>query len=567
MELPADDLEVPAATPSADEPARLESRWDALNAGRDAACSHGGQQITLSRWTRFDSSVQTDEGERRCYLLSEPNHLSRFLPAALTRESSSCKLLPSWAWLRLLPPDFYRIVFELSATPGCFRAVPDSKLLVDGYPSGSRSPTDPERVAGFATQKDLRVVLYPNALRFFWAGLHEPLRADGAWPTARQVMQSGYVLRCEVRNALADRLAAAIPDTDWSARFRQEIRLRHWPAKQIVPTQGDHGVPRPLNRPHEAIADAIDELNLHGKPDAELAEWPEPGWNGAVLPPHELCHLAQSATIFRLRTLRSYPPDMVCCWASESCEGSAWASACSVWAFDLDSVTIPSARMPGGYGFSRILQIIPRKSVELSSQNSRELQDNVTRVAPRPQWGSALMTACGKLEPWHWGCQSSLMLAEWTESRRDFWSRHECRVWQFTELRGGLPHNDLTADVVLSEEDLEEFERGRGGRDEEVDPDKYWVLNMAHIHSFLVSGSGPNEWRWEIDLGKQMTFSPSLCESGEELFGSAPDEGFAVLSPALAKLMPFYLHYRREMGQANKTLAKLRRKKQQKQQP
>ena len=109
--------------------------------------------------------------------------------------------------MRLLPPDFYVIVFALSTTPGTYRAVPEDKLLVDGYPVASRSPADAARLAGFTSQKELRVVLYPNALRFFWAGLHEPLQADGAWPSARAVLQSGYILKPEVRNALAAKLA------------------------------------------------------------------------------------------------------------------------------------------------------------------------------------------------------------------------------------------------------------------------------------------------------------------------------------------------------------------------
>lgn len=97
-----------------------ETPWQALEAGRDPISTQG-RQVTLPRCKSFDDSVSFDDAERRCYLLAEPEHLgSCFLPAALTRESGN-RLLPSWEWMRLLPPEFYVIVFALSATPGTYR--------------------------------------------------------------------------------------------------------------------------------------------------------------------------------------------------------------------------------------------------------------------------------------------------------------------------------------------------------------------------------------------------------------------------------------------------------------
>ena len=69
------------------------------------------------------------------YLLTQKEQLSSFLPAAVKRESSATPLLPEWEVVKLLPPAWYRVVFELKATPGRYRAVAESKLLLDGYPA------------------------------------------------------------------------------------------------------------------------------------------------------------------------------------------------------------------------------------------------------------------------------------------------------------------------------------------------------------------------------------------------------------------------------------------------
>ena len=133
--------------------------------------------------------VQCDSLEQRCYLITNKDHIARLLPAAIVRDREN-PLLIEWSFLKLLPPDWYVIVFATNA--GRYKRVPDAKLRLDGYPPVPRSPTDPERMAGFSDYKKLRLVLYPPAWRFFRLEMHVPLVQPGVWPTTREVQYTGY---------------------------------------------------------------------------------------------------------------------------------------------------------------------------------------------------------------------------------------------------------------------------------------------------------------------------------------------------------------------------------------
>uniref|UniRef100_A0A7S3B9J2 WW domain-containing protein n=1 Tax=Haptolina ericina TaxID=156174 RepID=A0A7S3B9J2_9EUKA len=98
-------------------------------------------------------------------------------------------------------------------------AVPEDRLKLDGYP-------------GTGEIGSLRLVLYPSTWRFFMMGLHVPMLVEGAWPTATQVMQRGFILREKTRDELAALLDVGCPPSDfaeWCPLFREALISRHWP--------------------------------------------------------------------------------------------------------------------------------------------------------------------------------------------------------------------------------------------------------------------------------------------------------------------------------------------------
>ena len=210
----------------------VETIMDALEAGRALKVSHNGAVSELhaaSTSTFIDGcSITCGEGEDRCFVLSEVDHISRFLPSDITREAHCT--LADWGFVKLLPPDWYHIVF-LDSLSGRYRSMPEAKLCLDGYPPAVTKAGDPENAAGFKTKKDLRLVFRPNAFRFFWLRLHEPLRA--AWPTALQIMRHGYLLEPVGRATFGAQLNAVAPHSDgvWRDSFRATLRERHWPSE------------------------------------------------------------------------------------------------------------------------------------------------------------------------------------------------------------------------------------------------------------------------------------------------------------------------------------------------
>ena len=241
----------------------LEPIVDAINAGRNPKAMHHGAVVELMAATPSTfistgsgSGVACGEGEARCYVLAEVNDIALFLPKSIVRELN-CTLM-SWELLKLVPPEWYVIVFKDRAT-GLYRAVPESKLAVDGYPPAVAKANDPEHAAGFTNKKELRLVLYPNAFRFFWGRVHETLKP--IWPTARQIMSRGYVLPIEARGALGamiDVVAPAGGEQAWCATFRQVLRDRHWGPSVSDPIESlDRSAPQlralELESPTEAM--------------------------------------------------------------------------------------------------------------------------------------------------------------------------------------------------------------------------------------------------------------------------------------------------------------------------
>ena len=71
-----------------------------LNAGRDPRSRHGGQERLPPA-----TLAQLEEVAPGGYLLTEPEHLSKFLPPHATRDGKN-NLLLNWDLLKLMPPTF-----------------------------------------------------------------------------------------------------------------------------------------------------------------------------------------------------------------------------------------------------------------------------------------------------------------------------------------------------------------------------------------------------------------------------------------------------------------------------
>ena len=302
-------------------------------------------------------------------------------------------------------------------------------------------------MAGFTSQKDLRVVLYPNALRFFWAGLHEPLRAAGAWPSARQVLQSGFVLEPDVRNSLAAKLGALVAprDATWPHVIRSVMRVRHWPASEEVSASGARGnVNSLLDLPRverlQVLAEALEDL-CDARPDAELLQISPEHYSdvgeGNETAPQMI--LLRSMVRYVECTRQSSPPDVL--------HDDLHCDCPSVWAYDLDSITLIQQPDKDGwaqYGFTRILEVAP--------VSSHALQEGVTRYSASssiPAWGCALMASAADVYDWdaddwdqlrtHYRPSKTMgVLKKWielTNKRSLCRNRHECRCWQLLAVQ------------------------------------------------------------------------------------------------------------------------------------
>ena len=260
----------------------LQDPLDAMHEGHDPTVRTPRGTYTLQRagLSEFDASVRCDNDGRRPYLLRKPEDIGEFFPSAITRERKN-NLLVNWDFIKLLPPDWYVIVFELTASPGRYAAIPDDRLLLDGYPQASRSPSDPVRQAGFDRVEYLRLVLFPNAIRFLVSRLYEPLREQGVWPTARQVLMHGYVLPAsEEKEQLGDYIdGLARPTRPWHGAFSAELHLRYW-GSTATPVPVAEPLTGPAEQPvaalskmsHACAADAVASLLVRLPTDATLLD-------------------------------------------------------------------------------------------------------------------------------------------------------------------------------------------------------------------------------------------------------------------------------------------------------
>lgn len=224
-----------------------ESIPDALDAGRDPKVVQGKDEFTL-RCAEQESldGITCGEGEDRWYVLAAYEDVGRFLPLSVKRRDPDAPSLPLWNYVKVLPIEWFSLVYEVMDTPGKFRAVPDEKMSLEGYPAASRSKKDPDTKAGFATRENLRLALRPQAFRFYWFGVHEPMLEAGAWPTTRTAWSGGYRLSHETRTALLTKLTAVPATAAWLPDMRKTLEQRHWPSAaaghanaEAGPTQRD----------------------------------------------------------------------------------------------------------------------------------------------------------------------------------------------------------------------------------------------------------------------------------------------------------------------------------------
>ena len=428
-----------------------------LNAGGDLRVlakprAKGAQPVTHT-WAAaasavFDKSVQCASGEQRGYVLTEPDQLSQFLPPDVTRDRGGNNLLPAWDYVKLLPPAFYVLVFELSASPGTYSAVPERKLSLDGYPQVRAG--DPEKAAGFSSHKALRIVLRPNAFRFFWAGIHEPLRAEGVWPTARQVMERGFTLGAASRLAIEAKLAAISPVVGcplepWLQSLRAAVIGRHFP-QPVAPTPevpasdtrmpddssiASHLASLPIHRWVGVLGQMASQLPDVDVTLAECVDHP----SGGLFDILEKVEKRADAICYKPRGL---PPDVV----------PAGEDSCANRAYELESLTQIAE---GKFGFTRILHV-PEAGEDVHPY------PNVTSIE-NPRWEAAVEYS---YEPrynashpppwapdWHLCPQHS---SERQAKRKRNGQHSQGRVWQFSQPRALDPRLDLTGGTISSSE-------------------------------------------------------------------------------------------------------------------
>ena len=436
---------------------------DILNDGRDPRVVNGSQESVLSRAAQETLiNITCGDGEQRCFVLTEFAQLGLFLPTSIKKRDSENNLLISWDYLRLVPPDWYSIAFVVKGG-GTFRAVPDAKLSLEDYPKASRSSRDPETADGFATRKDLRLVLRPQALRFFWYGLHEPLVGPNAWPSARAVMMDGFVLKPDIRAALAAKLSSirADRDTPWLSELRATLSRRHWPSD--VPQQAaeppDDASPsllqRALQLPQTECVNLV--AALLAQLDVTVADEGTKGLGSThVFRASVVGDILDAADAFRERSERTMAPDVHVMPDERSGQSREVLFDGSVWAYDLDSATQVG---DGKFGFTRILQIVRRCTpgcTTFPAPAHVTVHTHMDMVAPQgspaPQWAEGLMESATSYHPRD-GRYQSPITQRWHDTLRHqrsvgkFWAEHECRVWQFSSPRsvteGVCDMNDL----------------------------------------------------------------------------------------------------------------------------
>ena len=508
----------------------------------------GGQAIVLRPAAQESlDGITCGDGEERCFIFTEFAQIGLFLPASVKKRHPENNLLLGWEYTALLPPDLYSIVYVKKGVPGVCCAIPDAKLSLEDYPKASKSPRDPETAAGFASRKDLRLVLRPQAFRFFWYGLHEPLLVPGAWPTARQVMMDGYQLQPEARDALAGKLAAIPVDlsTAWLTALRASLQRRYWPSAAgamplptaDAPPPAANAPPSAADAPSHAAVPSVAEgsemmrqlAGLSGRERAQVIEHlleSMPVAADLISYDDPVSDILTVAGVFRVRAERDTPPDIM--FAPDGGDRHFMRLLDgSMWAYDLDSIVRLSDDEAGAprFGYSRILQVIARGGPGVQALASQPA--GVSVPSPRPAWAEPLARwysslPCDDVRLYH---QAEPIVGRWHAlNTRQFWAHHECRVWQFVEPRvmEYKPH-------YL--EELHELLYGGGDSCASVlRCNRYTTFSS----SLLASG-------WQaLGFGNDMSQNPpgDLMESGTWDLGGFGSE--AATPSAVRALLPFY---------------------------
>ena len=112
-----------APEPATDE-ATCESVLEALAGGREPRAMRQGSSITLQRAdsASLDGVHVGDSTNEHAFIFTSREQPSLFLPKRVTLEGKN-PLLIKWAFLKLLPPSWYTIVYELRTS--------SARLLVD----------------------------------------------------------------------------------------------------------------------------------------------------------------------------------------------------------------------------------------------------------------------------------------------------------------------------------------------------------------------------------------------------------------------------------------------------
>jgi hypothetical protein len=122
-----------------------------MDADADAlAFEVGGQRIEALPSTAFGEahgSVRCGKAESRCLLLKAREQITALVREGGVQPPASSRLprvmhLFDWdAALRLVPPAWYRIIFQ-TGEKGGLRAIPTQELWLDGYPQDTGETVD-----------------------------------------------------------------------------------------------------------------------------------------------------------------------------------------------------------------------------------------------------------------------------------------------------------------------------------------------------------------------------------------------------------------------------------------
>jgi hypothetical protein len=230
-----------------------------MEAGLDLIFMHDGRPHAVPRKAASDFSqdgdarpVECDDGEHRCFVPEQQADLCpiifaetkrckcseslRFLAAAQYDYSrhadyylADTVMTLAWKFVRILPPEAYRIVYEQRASTSSMRryaAVPDALLLVDSWPSLDGKSLQALKADGLH-RTTWRLVLYPMAWRFFRLQMHEPLLRPGVL----QPLVRGFIISPDVFSALLRKLDVAwcegATPKQWCNRLRELLYTRH----------------------------------------------------------------------------------------------------------------------------------------------------------------------------------------------------------------------------------------------------------------------------------------------------------------------------------------------------